>query len=196
MKLNSARQVWHDCTYTQTRGGLSGLAERQLLGVAVQTTDRGVTASHAAHAALCGWFQYAIDKMHPQLRVFGDFMYSANQDDDVREAAEEVIFGLVMTRAPRMTAAKRERAEYVVKGVMRRYRYMHQGGQSANPDPMSKPETFRAWLLNTYDVRLESTNWERDWGAFVTMCFEACEDIDKRALSPIGALLYAMKEAA
>ena len=196
MKLNSARQVWHDCTYAQTKGGLSGLAERQLLGVAVQTTDRGITADHAAHATLCGWFQAAIAKMHPQLRVFGDWMYSALEDDDVREAAEDLVFGLVMSKAPRMTAAKRERAEYVVKGAMKRYRHMHQGGQSANPDPMAKPETFRAWLFDIYGVRLESSNWDRDWGTFVQLCFDCCEDIDKRALSPIGALLYEMKEAA
>lgn len=196
MKLNSARQVWHDCTYAPTRGGLSGLAERQMLGVAVQTTDRGITADHAAHSTLCGWFQAAIDKLHPQLRVFGDWMYSATADDDVREAAEEVVLALVLSRAPRMTAAKREKSAYVAAGVLRRYRHMHQGGQSANPDPMANPETFRKWLADWHGVSLPSNNWERDWGGFVTMCFEACEDIDKRALSPIAALMYEMKEAA
>lgn len=196
MKINTARQVWHDCTHNETRGGLSGLTERVLLGTAVQTTDKGVTADHAAHAVLCGWFQSTIAKLHPQVRVFGDFMYSANQDDDIREAAEEVLFGLVMSKSKRMTAAKREKAEYVAKGVMRRYRHMHQGGQSANPDPLEKPESFRAWLFDYYGVRLESCAWTRDWEPFIELCFECCEDVDRMALSPVAAVIYEMKKAA
>lgn len=121
-------------------------------------------------------------------------MYSALRDDDIQEAAEDVVFAAVMSKAKRMTEAKREKAEYVVKGVMLRYRRMHQGGQSANPDPMSKPETFRAWLFDQYGVRLESCNWDRDWGDFVRLCFDTCEDIDRMALSPIGGLIYRMRE--
>jgi hypothetical protein len=196
MKLNSARQAWHDCTHTPSRGGLSGLAERSLLGTAVQTTDRGVTADQAVHSALAGWVQSAIAGLHPQVRVFGEFMYGAGADDDIREAAEEVVFGLVVSKSPRMTAAKRERLEWVVKGVMRRYRYMHQGGQSANADPLEKPEAFRAWLLQEYGARLESTNWDRDWGSVERLIFECCEDVDRMALSPVAAIIYRMKEAA
>ncbi len=196
MKLATARQAWHDSTYTPTRGGLSGLAERQLLGVAVQTTDKGVTADHAVHAALCGWVQSAIAKLHPQVRVFGEFMYSALHDDAIQEAAEEVVFAAVTAKAKRMTQAKREKAEYVVKGVLLRYRRMHQGGQSANVDPLIKPEAFRAWLFDQYGIRLESCNWDRDWGDYIKLVFETCEDIDRMALSPIAGLIYRMREEA
>jgi hypothetical protein len=95
-----------------------------------------------------------------------------------------------------MTASKRERAEYVAKGVFRRYRYMHQGGQSANADPLIKPELFRAWMKGEYEVELPSAAWGRDWEPFVQLCFDACYDIDARALSPIGGVIYKMKEAA
>lgn len=196
MKLNSARQAWHDCTHNPSRGGLSGLEQRSLLGTAVQTTDRGITADHAMHSTLAGWVQSAISRLHPQVRVFGEFMYGAGNDADIREAAEEVVFGLVVSKSPRMTAAKREKLEWVVKGVMLRYRYMHQGGQSANADPLAKPEAFRAWLWEEYGVRLESCAWARDWEPFVQRIFECCEDIDRMALSPIGAVLYQMREAA
>ncbi|WP_263264049.1 hypothetical protein [Pseudomonas sp. RIT-PI-S] len=196
MKLNSARQAWHDCAYNPSRGGLSGLAERSVLGTAVQTTDRGVTADHAMHNTLAGWVQSAIAKLHPQVQVFGEFMYGARSCDDIREAAEEVIFRMVQAKSPRMTAAKREKLEWVVKGVMRRYRYMHQGGQSANADPLAKPEAFRAWLWEEFGVQLESTNWDRDWGSAVTLIFECCEDLDRLALSPVAAVIYKMKSAA
>lgn len=45
-------------------------------------------------------------------------MCRADQDDDIREAAEEVIYGYTLSKCPRMTIAKRAKAEYVVKGVM------------------------------------------------------------------------------
>lgn len=193
MKINSARQAWHDCTYNPAPGQTSDMVQ---LGVVVQSTERGPTANHAVHSALAGHIQSAIAKLHPQVRVFGEYMYAANRDDDVREAAEEVVFGMVVSKSKRMTAAKREKLEFVVKGVMRRYRYMHQGGQSANEDPLIKPEGFRSWLMAEYGARLESCNWERDWEGVIRLTFDCCEDLDRMALSPVGAVIYQMNQAA
>lgn len=193
MNINSARQAWHDCTYNPAPGQTSDVVQ---LGVVVQATERGPTANHAMHSALAGHIQSAISRLHPQARLFGEYMYAANRDDDIREAAEELIFGMVVSKSKRMTAAKREKLEFVVKGVMRRYRYMHQGGQSANADPLIKSESFRSWLLAEYGVRLESFNWDRDWECMVRLTFDCCEDLDRMALSPIGAAIYKMKEAA
>lgn len=193
MKIHSARQAWHDCNYNPAPGQTSDAAE---LGVVVQSTERGPTANHAIHGALAGHIQSAIARLHPQVRVFGDYMYAADQDDDVREAAEEVIFLMVQSRSPRMTAAKREKLEFVVKGVMRRYRHMHQGGQSSNEDPLSNTEKFRAWLWQVFEVRLESCAWARDWEPYIARSFECCEDLDRMALGPVAAVIYQMKEAA
>lgn len=193
MNINSARQAWHDCTYNPAPGQTSDVVQ---LGVVVQATERGPTANHAMHSALAGHIQSAIARLHPQVRLFGEFMYAANRDEDIREAAEELVFGMVVSKSKRMTAAKREKLEYVVKGVMRRYRYMHQGGQSANEDPLSKPEGFRSWLMAEYGVRIESCAWARDWEPVITLTFECCEDLDRMALSPIGAVIYQMKDAA
>lgn len=193
MNINSARQAWHDCTYNPAPGQTSDVVE---LGVVVQATERGPTANHAMHSALAGHIQSAIARLHPQVRVFGEFMYAAGQDDDIREAAEEVIFNFVTSKSKRMTAAKREKLEYVIKGVMQRYKYMHQGGQSANADPLIKPEAFRAWLFDRHDVRIESCAWGRDWEPVIQLAFECCEDVDRMALSPVGAVIYQMKEAA
>jgi hypothetical protein len=193
MNINSARQAWHDCTYNPAPGQSSDVVQ---LGVVVQNTERGPTANHAVHSALAGHIQSAIARLHPQVRVFGEYMYAANRDNDIREAAEEVVCTMVLSKSKRMTAAKREKLEYVVKGVMRRYRYMHQGGQSANDDPLPSPEKFRAWLWNEYGVRLESCAWARDWEPVIKLIFECCEDLDRMALSPVGAVIYQMKEAA
>jgi hypothetical protein len=193
MNINSARQAWHDCTYNPAPGQTSDVVQ---LGVVVQASERGPTANHAMHSALAGHIQSAIARLHPQVRLFGEFMYAANRDEDIREAAEDLVFGMVVSKSKRMTAAKREKLEYVVKGVMRRYRYMHQGGQSANEDPLIKPEGFRSWLMAEYGVRIESCAWARDWEPSITLTFDCCEDLDRMALSPVGAVIYQMKEAA
>ena len=193
MKINSARQAWHDCNYNPAPGQSSDAAE---LGVVVQSTQRGPTANHAVHGALAGHIQSAIARLHYQLRAFGNAMYAAEPSDDDREEAEEAVFNLACSRVERMTASKRERAAYVAKGVFRRYRYMHQGGQSSNSDPLIKPEIFRAWMEGEYGIKLPSAAWGRDWEPFVQLCFDACYDIDAQALSPIGGIIYKMKEAA
>lgn len=193
MRIDSARQAWHDCNYNPAPGQTSDAAE---LGVVVQGTQRGPTANHAVHGALAGHIQSVIARLHPQIRVFGDFMYAAEQDEDLREAAEEVVFLMVQNSSPRMTAAKREKLEFVVKGVMRRYRHIHQGGQSANEDPLENPEKFRAWLWQVFEVRLESCAWSRDWEPYIQRVFECCEDLDRMALSPVAAVIYQMKKAA
>lgn len=193
MKINSARQAWHDCNYNPAPGQSSDAAE---LGVVVQSSERGPTANHAVHGALAGHIQSAIARLHYQLRAFGNAMYAAEPTDDDREEAEDAVFHLACSRVERMTSSKRERAAYVAKGVFRRYRYMHQGGQSSNPDPLIKPEIFRAWMEEEYGIKLPSAAWGRDWEPFVQLCFDACYDIDAKALSPIGGIIYKMKEAA
>lgn len=193
MKINSARQAWHDCNYNPAPGQSSDVAE---LGVVVQSSERGPTANHAVHGALAGHIQSAIARLHYQLRAFGNAMYASEPTDDDREEAEDAVFNLACSRVERMTSSKRERAVYVAKGVFRRYRYMHQGGQSSNPDPLIKPEIFRAWVEGEYGIKLSSAAWGRDWEPFVQLCFDACYDIDAKALSPIGGIIYKMKEAA
>lgn len=193
MKINSARQAWHDCNYNPAPGQSSDAAE---LGVVVQSSERGPTANHAVHGALAGHIQSAIARLHYQLRAFGNAMYAAEPTDDDREEAEDAVFHLACSRVERMTSSKRERAAYVAKGVFRRYRYMHQGGQSSNPDPLIKPEIFRTWVEGEYGIKLPSAAWGRDWEPFVQLCFDACYDIDAKALSPIGGIIYKMKEAA
>lgn len=196
MQLNSARQVWHDCLYTAWDSQGSFIEQLGLLGAMVQTTERQRHAGHAAHQVIAGGVQSAIDKLKPHVKAFGHFMYAPRLDVDDKEAAEEVVFFMVQQRSPRMTAAKREKLEYVVKGVMTRYRYMHQGGQSANDDPLESPEGFRAWMSAHYGVKLESVRWEREWGGYVRLAFDCCEDLDKEALSPVAAAIYEMKRAA
>lgn len=196
MQLNSARQAWHDCLYTAWDSQGLFIEQLGLLGTMIQTTEKQRKASHAVHQALAGGVQAAIGKLPVRSKAFGNFMYSPRLDADTQEDAEEAVFVMVQQRSPRMTAAKREKLEYVVKGVMTRYRYMHQGGQSANDDPLESPEGFRAWLDAHYGVRLESVRWEREWGGYVRLAFECCEDLDKEALSPVAAAIYEMRRAA
>lgn len=196
MQLNSARQAWHDSLYTAWDSQGAFIEQLGILGTMVQTTEKQRNASHAVHQALAGGVQAAIGQLTRHIKAFGNFMYSPRLDADTQEDAEEAIFVMVQQRSPRMTVAKREKLEYVVKGVMARYRYMHQGGQSANEDPLAAPEGFRAWLEAHYGVRLESVRWDREWGGYVRLAFDCCEDLDKEALAPVAAAINEMRRAA
>lgn len=196
MKLISARQAWHDAYYQPWDSVMSVAAEWAKLGASVQTTCKSINASHAAHQALAGMVQSAIGTLPDALQAFGHHLYSPIATDDDRELAEDAVFVLAMQGQSRMTAAKLDRAGYVVKGVLYRYRRMNQGGQGGNPDPLEKPESFRAWLFDWYGVRLASENWSREWDSFVEACFKACNELDREALRPIAMAIENLCEAA
>lgn len=196
MKLNSARIAWHDCMYSRWDSQASVVEQLGILGRMVQTTERNRSTDMAIHQALAGRVQGAISTLPPSLQAFGHHLYGPGTDDDLREAAEEVVFTLAYSRSERMYAKKFERARYVAAGVLERYRRMHQGGQSAMPDPIPNPEAFRAFLLARYEVTIDSRNWAREWEPFVEACFLACDDLDKEALVPVSAMLTVMREAA
>jgi len=189
MKLTSARAAWHDAYYQPWDSVMSVAAEWARLGTSVQTTRRSVNAAHAAHQALAGAVQVAISRLPVQPRAFGHFMYSPLTLNDQREIAEESVFASAVAAVTAMKQAKYEKAEYVAKGVMYRYQRMNQGGQGGSIDPMSSPEAFRAWIADWYGISLDSRNWEREWGAFVEACFNACNDLDRRALGPVAAAI-------
>lgn len=198
MRIDSARQAWHDCTYHQTISGLGRFEQVVLLGRTVQTSACPVNANAAIHGAMSGWVQSAIAKLPLTLQAFGNYLYApvlnAICTASICRAAEAVVLDAVLARAPRMTAAKREKLSFVVKGVMRRYRHMHQGGQSSAPDPCTTAEQFRHWLDDRYGMRLESSNWTRNWGAIEHLIFDCCADIDRRALAAVSAAIQLMKE--
>lgn len=194
MKLNSARQVWHDCLYMPWDSALSVAAEWALLGASVQKTERDIRNRVAMHQAMAGRIQFAISTLPAHLQAFGHWLYSPLQHDDHREIAEELIFALAVVEGRRMTASTYERARYVAAGVLHRYRRQHQGGQSEGIDPTPTPESFRGWLSAQYGIDLRSESWVRDWEEFVELCFCACDKLDRAALAPVSVTLSLMRE--
>ncbi len=196
MKLNSARAAWHDALYTARDSQGAVMQEMGLLGRMIQKTERSTNARHAAHQAIAGRVQQAMDTLPASLRAFGNWMYSPIATIDEKEEAEELVFLAAYKAGPKMYAKKLEKARYVAAGVLYRYRRMHQGGQSEGVDPCPTPESFRVWLDAIYGLELQSTQWTREWGEFIDACFAACNDLDKSALVPISKALKIMKMAA
>ena len=194
MRLNSARQAWHDCTYSRVGGqGVFASAVAQL-GTRVQITEGQRLAGQAVHQALAGYVQASIAGLAPPLQAFGNYLYAPCLAAAEQEMAELAVFVMVQQRASRMTGIKRAKLEHVVKGVMARYRYMHQGGQSSNADPLAAPEAFRRWLSVHYGLDLSAVRWEREWGGYVRLIFDCCEDLDQRALAPIAGRIREIKK--
>lgn len=192
MKLNSARHAWHDCYYSPGDSLAAFVMERARLGMAVQLSEFDGRTARAVHQAIAGRIQQAINTLPGYVAAFGHWMYNPLADDDHREMAEAAVFVRAYSNAPRMTKFKMERARYVAMGVLYRYRRMHQGGQSANDDPLVKPEQFRDWVDAVYGIKLASEAWTRDWAGFVELCFEACDDLDREALAPVSTVIRVM----
>ncbi|MGY1448715.1 hypothetical protein ACW582_16160 [Pseudomonas chlororaphis] len=196
MKLNSARMAWHDALYMPRDSQGACMQEMGLLGRMIQKTERSTNANHAAHQAIAGRIQQAIDTLPRHLKAFGDYMYSPMATDDDKEEAEEALFRVAYAMGANMTAKKFEKARLVAVGVLHRYRRMHQGGQSEGIDPCPTPEAFRSWLDDVLGLQLSSEQWGREWGGFVQSCFDACNDLDKTALVPVSLAIKMMKIAA
>lgn len=196
MKLNSARQAWHDAFYQPWDSVMTHVLEMAQLEASVQKTEKQRGTGHAMHQALAGRVQIAIATLPGYIEAFGHWMYSPLSFVEHKETADAAVMLFAYDRHGRMTAKKAERAKYVAAGVLHRYRRMHQGGQSSMADPLLSPEAFRAWLDDEYGVRLVSEAWSREWGGFVQHCFDVCNDIDKQALAPVAAVIGEMKEAA
>ncbi|MBF2998638.1 hypothetical protein HKT22_37820, partial [Pseudomonas aeruginosa] len=60
MKLNSARQAWHDSMYSRWDSQASVVEQLGILGRMVQTTERNRSTDIAVHQALAGRVQGAI----------------------------------------------------------------------------------------------------------------------------------------
>lgn len=196
MKLSSARQLWHDAYYQRRESTTAYALEVGILGAMVQKSEKDRRTGVAMDQALAGVVQSAISTLPAHLQCFGHWLYSPQADDDHREIAEELVYAIARSKVERMTEAKSERARYVAMGVLFRYRRQHQGGQSEGIDPLPTPAAFRGWLLDEHGVKLSCEQWGREWEGFIEHCFQACNDLDKRALGPIAMLLASMREAA
>lgn len=163
-------------------------------------SGRPNTAGKAARQTIAGCIQRAIATLPPPVRSFGHHMYSPIATMEDMERAEELVWEWFDARriyhSVRMTESKRERAYYVAKLCLHRYRRIHQGGMSAGVDPVPNPEAFRGALLDVYGVELNSSAWDRDWQPVITMMMDVCSDIDRAALKPISIVISQMKDAA
>ena len=169
-------------------------------GVKQDRAGKRNNAGKLAEQALAGCIQRAISSLKPHIRAFGNHLYSALATADDREAAEALVWEWFEARRQyhgiRMTAAKRERAYYVTKICLHRYRRIHQGGMSAGIDPVPTPDAFRQALDDVYGIELPSSAFKREWQDIIDMTMEICSVIDKMALTPVTACLNEMKEAA
>lgn len=130
INLNSARMAWHDAFYTPWDSQGAHVEQIGLLGCSVQKTEKSVNSRHAMHQSISARIQYAIDTLPAHLKAFGNHMYSPLATVDDKEEAEEVVFLSAYRAGPKMYAKKFGKARDVAKGVLHRYRRMHQGGQS------------------------------------------------------------------
>lgn len=193
MRLKSARQVWHDATKTDCRSSFEALMEVERLGVHVQTTAKSHANDQIARSTIAGHVLSAIDKLPTHVRAFGEYMYSAEPCSYSAQVALYAVFNSAVVCA-KLNPAKKKAGLAIAAALLEAYRLRHQGGQSAGIVMFPSARALREHVQSKAGITLDARNWSRDWEAFVQGCTDACDELDARALSPIAALLYRIKD--
>lgn len=226
MRLNSARDAWHDAFYMPWDSLMAGAMDRARIGIVegggyvrrtvTEINEDGEEVTYRKYVFVPGIKQTRPERdistgrsAHQALAAHVQQAIDSLPVDlrrfghylynPLSTKGDMVAANLLVWRSlqlPRMTKTKQDKAFMVCCGVLYRYRRMHQGGQSEGVDPCPTAESFRAWMLAECKVSLPSENWGRDWAPFVELCFAACDDLDRQALVPVAMALGEMKEAA
>lgn len=190
MRLQSARQAWHDSFYQVGKCALESLVDRAFWGQ-VQFTELDRSLEQIEHQVLAGKFQHAIASLPVPLQQFGHHLYapefSTRESNQWPETARDLVW-LSWGKRDQLSEEKARLAYWVAAGVLFRYRRMVQGGMG-NPDPLEAPRQFRAWLQEQHSVTLDRRNWSREWGWIVQELFRVCDRLDRQALGPVAAVL-------
>lgn len=188
MKYITARQVWHDAYF----GGKENTIDQYLLlGVPIQKTVKSNTTESSCHAWLAGRVQHAISLLTPNIRGFGNFMYSPIRTLDDLEAGQEAIYDYFRYnyKGDRLTDKKLEQTYYLIVAAMYEYFYIVYG----NPSPFVTASAMCKWLYDYKGTKINPNNWERDWESVYQLLLDACGYIDKLALEPVSKVISIVK---
>lgn len=179
--LYSARAAWHDAHDPH--------GAKRMAAYLMQSCERSALHKHMSQA-IAGQVQDAIQKIRPAYLIpFGNWLYSPAARPTEQYAAEDLVWLFARDRLPPLRKDKEQKGRIVAKGVLHRYRHMHQGGQGANTDPFPTGEAFRAHLKLKHGLELRSEAWSRDWGAIEQACFDVCAQLDAEALQAVAQVL-------
>lgn len=199
MKYITARQAWHDAYYS---GKENTMIEFLKLGKAVQKTIKSNSNSSAIHAWLAGRVQNAISTLIYPLQCFGHYLYKPYSNglldnmeySEVLETSHEAIkIGLLLKHTgEQWTDAKFNRVNCIIYACMEEYKKL----------VLSKKKKFNSynqtcqWIYGEFGIKIDHTNWHRDWLKIYEEIMDICNEFDKKALIPVTEVINSFVKVA
>lgn len=189
MKLISARQAWRDALHEGRDSVLAAAADRAALGkrgrVVGETMPSMLDSNgRCAHMFAAGLVQSAIGTLPKPLQHFGHAMYSpVSTGQDLNIAHGLVWFTTVL---PECSARRREIAYWVALAAIKSHQAFVYGREGWGPGRVC--EFVQDW----YGVRMDQSNWARDWASIWEAISKAIDLLDKKALKPVADVVARM----
>lgn len=186
MKLNSARQAWHDCYYSTSKCQMDVNIELARLGAYVQHSSKLNTCNAAAHQVQAGLIQSAIARLPPPLQMLGHWLYAPN--GFIPAGAENIVWKTLAILCGLGVNDEDSDHWYLARCSMHRYREL----AWQRPDEVSEfrsPRQIKKWLWEQHGIDIETRRWGRDYGRFWDRALRQLDELDKKALVPIQAVI-------
>ncbi|AZC19559.1 hypothetical protein C4K40_4178 [Pseudomonas sp. CMR5c] len=189
MRLIGARQAWREALHEGRDSVLGVAADRAALGkrgrVVGETMESMLDSNgRCAHILAAGLVQAAIDSLPKPLQHLGHALYSpVSTGQDLNIAHGLVWFTTVL---PECNARRRELAYWMALAAVKSHQGVVYGRDGWGPARVC--EFVQDW----YGARMSPSHWARDWAAIWEAICKAVDNLDKKALKPVAAVVARM----
>ncbi|MGP5441868.1 hypothetical protein [Pseudomonas helleri] len=191
MKLISARQAWRDALHESRDSVLASAAERAKLGKRGRVVGETMPSmrdsnGRCAHMLAAGLVQSAIGSLPKPLQHFGHALYSPVATGQDMSIAHALVWLTVDLDGH--TAKRREVAYWMALAAIRSHLAVVGGREGWGPGRVC--EFVQDW----YGTKVSVTNWARDWADIWAAIARTVDQLDAKALKPVGAVITRMAE--
>lgn len=188
MRLQTARQAWHDAQYTTSSSPIARASEMKKLGACIQNTVWHNSLNRAAHIAQAGKVLQAIDTLPQALQQVGNWLYAPLTTQEANEIVEDVQ-ELIFLKS----GVERDNDEiyWLTRAVMRDYQDLVLDRRMR----LQTPQAIRSYLADWHGVEIDTRYWSRTWKPIWSKLWTALDTLDAQALAPVAKVVRDAKEA-
>ncbi|MDS9411548.1 hypothetical protein [Pseudomonas aeruginosa] len=186
MKLNSARQAWHDAFHESRDSVLAVAAEKAMLGKRGRVVNethpsRRDTNGRSAHMLAAGLVQAAIKTLPKPLQHFGHTLYSPLATGQDLNIAHALVWFTV--ELPTCSAKRREVSYWMALAAVRSHQAAVYGREPWSQGQIC--EFVRDWFGTAPSV----AHWARDWAVIWNSLAATVDSLDAKALRPVAEVV-------
>lgn len=168
------------------RAGYFPVLSQRVRASETRTSSSRRSTARAAHLAMMGKVQRAIDTLPFQVQQFGHFMYSPVPN--MRYVMNAMLLIATKAELSKLTRLQRVRAQYLVTATLQSFKCEVTGAPEWGPARVA--EEMKAF----YGLALDQNNWNRDWKPLWDLLRATIKEVDTDAQVPIWQVINAEKQ--